>query len=82
MRWLFFYGSGDCISEEDWDRMEDLSQMEQDEKYAGKVEQSVGFPSPLIGENENQRKLRLVPTLKSENLHISYENRFVQGLHG
>ncbi len=58
-----FYGSGDCISEEDWDRMEDLSQMEQDENYAGNVEQSVGFPSPLIGENENQRKLRLVPTL-------------------
>jgi hypothetical protein len=37
--------------------------MEQDEKYAGKVEQCGGFPSPLIGENENQRKLRLVPTL-------------------
>jgi hypothetical protein len=64
-----FYGSGDCIFEEDWDRMEDLSQMEQDEKYAGKVEQSVGFPSPLIGENENQKKLRLVPTLTYENLH-------------
>jgi hypothetical protein len=58
-----FSGSGDCISEEDWDRMEDLSQMEQDQKCAGKVEQSGGFPSPLIGENENQRKLRLVPTL-------------------
>jgi hypothetical protein len=63
MRWLFFYGSGDCISEEDWDRMEDLSQMEQHEQYARKVEQSGGFPSPLIGDNENQKKLRLAPTL-------------------
>ncbi len=58
-----FYGSGDSISEEDWDRMEDLSQMDRDENCAGNVEQSGGFPSPLMGENENQRKLRLVPTL-------------------
>jgi hypothetical protein len=58
-----FYGSGDWISKEDWDRMEDLSQMEHEEKCAGKVEQSGGFPSPLIGENENQRKLRLVLTM-------------------
>jgi hypothetical protein len=49
--------------------MEDLSQMEHEEKCAGNVEQSRGFPSPLIGENENQRKLRLVLTLTSENLH-------------
>jgi hypothetical protein len=61
-----FYGSGDWISEEDWDRMEDLSKLEQDEQYAG---QTVGFPSPLIEENENQRKLRLVFTLTYENFH-------------
>jgi hypothetical protein len=63
MRVAVFSGSGDSISEEDWDRMEGLSQMEHEEKYIGNVEQREGFPSPLIGENENQRKLRLVPTL-------------------